>query len=282
MCTVSEVRAAAAHPPLKAAAPGGVGLSNVRVYSSASLDGQCGGTPHVHLACSEMYVVLSGHGHAEFLTGNGFQAVALYPGATVSFSPGTLHRLITAAPSAVPGAAPAEPGPGSPAGGLEVLVVMENGHLNESGDAVLTFAARYLADPEQYARLAAGGPPAALRARRDLAVQGFTDLARIWRTDPQAGLEALRTFHQRAVALVAGSAAPWEALVIQGPLTAARNLATRAAAIAAADPGHLSQATVATAHPPSGPAEASEVGLSRQGGMCGWVHRYAEHLTAST
>lgn len=73
----------------------GIGLSQVRVYSSQAPDGQCSGTPHLHLACTEMYFPLRGSGAAEFLTADGPQRVSLSPGTPVQFTPGTVHRLVS-------------------------------------------------------------------------------------------------------------------------------------------------------------------------------------------
>jgi hypothetical protein len=236
----------------------------------------------MHLVCEEMYVVLSGYGAVELVTCDGFQRVDLYPGAVVGFTPGTLHRLITASPATAPRADGTaeddlEPdpdplnGPGS-TDGLEVLVVMENGHLNESGDAVLTFPATDLADPDRYARLASAATPAQLRARRDLAVRGFTELARSWQADPAAGVTALRAFHRQATAIVQDRALAWPAIAAEGPLAAAERLAARASAIAAADPAHLSNAAISI--PPDARRPAAGPLLTREGAMCGWRHSY--------
>ncbi|MEV4257649.1 cupin domain-containing protein, partial [Spirillospora sp. NPDC049652] len=134
--------------------PAGIGLSQVQVYSSQAPDGQCGGTPHLHLTCTELYFTLSGRGAAEFLTTRGPQRVPLEPGVAVQFTPGTVHRLVNSD----------DP--------LQILVIMENGRLNEEGDVVFAFPDSDLTDPGAYSALADTGPVddpdlAAVHRRRD-------------------------------------------------------------------------------------------------------------------
>ncbi|MFE2267587.1 cupin domain-containing protein [Streptomyces griseosporeus] len=209
--------------------PAGIGLSRVHVYSSRSPDGQCGGTPHMHLACTELYVALEGRGAAEFLTPDGVQRVDLHPGAAVQFTPGTVHRLIT--------------GP-DPADALRILVVMENGHLNEEGDVVFTFPDEDLTDSDRYLRLAAANTPEDARARRDHAVRGYTRLADAWHTSPAHGLEQLHAFYRRAAALVRHRAAVWPQIIADGPARALAQLTARAHAIEGGDISHLHHAAV--------------------------------------
>ncbi|MFD0851155.1 cupin domain-containing protein, partial [Actinomadura adrarensis] len=172
----------------------GIGLSQVRVYSSQAPDGQCSGTPHLHLACTELYFPLRGGGAAEFLTPEGPSRIDLHPGVAVQFTPGTLHRLITG------------PDP------LEILVIMENGRLNEEGDVVFTFPDEDLAEPDTYAQFADTGSASApdrvaIERRRDRAVTGFVERVSAWRDDPQDGLTRLRRLYRLAAALVAPRAA---------------------------------------------------------------------------
>ncbi|MGE7387017.1 cupin domain-containing protein [Streptomyces sp. NPDC004126] len=230
--------------------PAGIGMSRVHVYSSQAPDGQCGGTPHMHLACSELYVALEGRGAAEFLTPDGVRRVDLNPGDAVQFTPGTVHRLIT-----------------GPEDSLRILVVMENGHVNEEGDVVFTFADSDLADPDRYARLAAADTPDEARARRDRAVRGYTELVEAWQASPALGLERLRAFHGRAVGLVRGRAVAWPRLIEEGPARMLAELTARARAVAAGDTGHLERATVTPL-----PAPRPESMVPR---MCGtlWPYR---------
>ncbi|MZD09815.1 cupin domain-containing protein, partial [Streptomyces sp. SID5785] len=100
--------------------PAAVGVSRLRVYDWPTVDGlPGGGTPHLHLTCSEGYVVTAGHGAVQTLTTSGYRETPLEPGSVAWFTPGTIHRLVNA-------------------GGLEITVVMQNSGLPEAGDAVLT------------------------------------------------------------------------------------------------------------------------------------------------
>jgi uncharacterized cupin superfamily protein len=211
--------------------PAGIGLSQVRVYTSEAPDGQCGGTPHLHLTCTEMYLGVRGSGAAEFLTTEGPMRVALEPGVAVQFTPGTVHRLING------------PDP------LEIVVIMENGRLNEEGDVLFAFPDADLADPDRYAELAGVGPAdapdsAAVRRRRDRAVLGFTQRVDVWHRDPRRGREELDLLYQRAVELVGPKAAHWPKIVDDGPAKAVERLARRAAAAAGGDPTELANGRV--------------------------------------
>jgi uncharacterized cupin superfamily protein len=211
--------------------PAGIGLSQVRVYTSEAPDGQCGGTPHLHLTCTEMYLGVRGIGEAEFLTTQGPMRVSLEPGVAVQFTPGTVHRLIN-------GADP-----------LEMVVIMENGRLNEEGDVTFAFPDADLADADRYAGLADVGPgdapdPAAVQRRRDRAVLGFTQRVDVWRQDPRRGREELDLLYHRAVQLVGPKAAQWPKLVADGPAKSVERLARRAAATAGGDPTELTEGRV--------------------------------------
>jgi uncharacterized cupin superfamily protein len=211
--------------------PAGIGLSQVRVYTSQAPDGHCGGTPHLHLTCTELYFTLRGQGHAEFLTDQGPHSVGLQPGVAVQFTPGTVHRLVNSA----------DP--------LEILVIMENGRLNEEGDVVFAFPDEDLADPETYTALADTGPaenpdPDAVIRRRDRAVTGFVERVAAWHDDPAQGRTQLHLLYQRAAALVQQRATRWPTAIEQGPATALRHLSERAAAAAAGDPTHLTNGRV--------------------------------------
>src|SRR3954451_11968038 len=157
--------------------PGAVGVSRLSVYDTTAPDGLHGGTPHMHLTCSEGYVVVAGSGHVQTLSGQGYRETPLQQGPVAWFAPGTIHRLIND-------------------GGLQIIVLMQNSGLPEAGDAVLTLPPEILADDEAYrgaVTLPEGGVPGtdlgpALR-RRDLAVTGFQALR-------EGGPEALHAFHQ--------------------------------------------------------------------------------------
>jgi mannose-6-phosphate isomerase-like protein (cupin superfamily) len=103
-----------------AALPGGTSLTHLRVYNTEGPDGLCGGSPHLHFACSEAYCVAAGQGAVQTLCQSGFREVPLKPGYVVWFTPGLIHRLI------------------NHDGQLEICVVMENAGLPEHGDSLLT------------------------------------------------------------------------------------------------------------------------------------------------
>jgi mannose-6-phosphate isomerase-like protein (cupin superfamily) len=172
--------------------PGGTSVSLLQAYDTVAPDGLAGGSPHLHLASSEAYVVTAGRGELHTLGPRGFQLTPLEPGVVVWFTPGTVHRAVNL-------------------GGLSVVVVMQNAGLPEAGDAVLTFPPdRLTADAyPAAAALPADATQADADRRRDLAVRGFLPLA----AAAQAGdLAPYRAFCDAAVALVAPRAARWRAL----------------------------------------------------------------------
>lgn len=184
--------------------PGGTAVSRVRVYDWPTADGGWGGSPHLHTASTEGYVVLAGNGLLETLSGNGYGEHRLAPGTVLWFTPGTVHRLVNTG------------------GDLEVLVVMNNAGLPEAGDAVLTFPPHVLDDPAAYA--AAAGLPAsddeqvlaqAVRRRRDLAIDGYLGLRTQVHEDGPAALVPL---WRAAAALVRDRTARWRELWRDGPL----------------------------------------------------------------
>jgi len=179
--------------------PGGVAVSDLSVYDWEAVDGRCGGSPHLHTASSEGYVVVAGSGAVHTLSADGHAEHPLSPGQVVWFSPGTVHRLVNH-------------------GGLRLLVVMQNSGLPEAGDAVLTFPGHVLDDPEAYAAAAAlpsgAGREEAARIRRDLAMEGYLELRESVAARGPVALEAL---HARAARLVqprvGGWRDTWEATV---------------------------------------------------------------------
>lgn len=139
--------------------PGGVGLTRLAAYPWPTADDEHGGSPHMHPACTEGYVVVQGRGRLETLSHQGHEAATLQQGDVAWFAPGTIHRVIND-------------------GDLRVVVVMQNGGLPEAGDAVMTFPAEHLtADRFAAAASAADGrgvqDPQLARARRGLALQGY-------------------------------------------------------------------------------------------------------------
>ncbi|MET9735455.1 cupin [Streptomyces sp. NPDC006458] len=178
--------------------PGGVAISHLSVYDWPAADGECGGTPHMHLACSEAYIVTGGRGVVQTLTASGYEATPLRAGTVAWFSPGTIHRLVNE-------------------GGLRITVLMQNRGLPEAGDAVLTLPPEYLTDPQTYARATAIPADApeeeqerVARARRDLALEGYRALRQA------GGPEALTAFHRAAAALVRPRISEWRERWRQG------------------------------------------------------------------
>ncbi|MFF2631756.1 cupin domain-containing protein [Microbacterium sp. NPDC058021] len=227
--------------------PGGVAVSGLDVYDWGAVDGRCGGSPHLHTASSEGYVVVGGSGAVHTVSAEGVAEHPLAVGDVVWFSPGTVHRLVND-------------------GDLRLVVVMANAGLPEAGDAVLTFPAEVLDDAEAYAAAAAlpagDGRAAAARARRDLAMAGYLELCRTVQRDGPAALAAL---HARAARLVRDRAEHWRQQWEQTVGAETDRTRRQLAALAAGDPGALATASVVRGEPAGG-----EPGF----GMCGRLHTW--------
>lgn len=224
--------------------PGGVALSELAVYDWEAADGCAGGTPHLHTASSEGYVVVAGAGAVQTLSSAGREEHPLAPGDILSFTPGTVHRLIND-------------------GGLRLLVVMSNAGLPEAGDAVMTFPDGILADPEAYARAAAlpadGSEEeraAAARARRDLALEGYAELCAAVEKD---GARPLERLHRRASALVQPRVRQWRTIWEDSVAAEVERTRAQLDALTAGVPGTLDEAAVTRAKPRG----------ARGFGMCG-------------
>ncbi len=222
--------------------PGGVAVSDLAVYDWEAADGRCGGSPHLHTASSEGYIVVAGAGAVHTLSADGVAEHPLSAGDVVWFSPGTVHRLVND-------------------GGLRLIVVMQNSGLPEAGDAVLTFPARVLDDREAYeaaATLPVGpGRAAAALARRDLAMQGYLELrdAVAWE-----GPRALEALHARAARLVQPKVAEWRATWDATVAAEVERTRRQLDELGQGLPGALSAASVVRATP---------VGGDPAFGMCG-------------
>jgi mannose-6-phosphate isomerase-like protein (cupin superfamily) len=229
--------------------PGAVGFTKLRVYDSVAPDGVRGGSPHVHLASAEAYIVTAGEGAVQTFGPEGYERFDLWPGAVVWFEPGIIHRLVNTS------------------GDLEILCVMQNAGLPEAGDAVLTFPDAVLADPEAYAvavqvtgdsedeRLASAA------RRRDLAVTGFEAMLD---GDGAERSAWYARFLQRAVALRRDLVAAWRELWEERPLAEVYRTGERLDAIAAGSIEAFGRARVTSYAPPAG------AGL----GMCGRLDTY--------
>ena len=232
-------------PPL----PAGTGITGLEVYPWPAEDGLHGGSPHVHLICTECYIVMSGRGRLHTLTMAGFEEHLLTPGDVVWFTPGTIHRAVND-------------------GDLRVAVVMQNDGLPEAGDAVMTLPSEHLASAEAYARATSLLSPAndgtaeqRARERRDLAVLGFEHLVTRFRSGDSG---PLREFYALAADLVTPKLEHWQRLWAAGPLAAALRTGDQIAAISRRDLGYLNEAASARL---ANPAE-------QQTGMCGLLSTY--------
>jgi mannose-6-phosphate isomerase-like protein (cupin superfamily) len=222
--------------------PGATAVSPLRVYDWPAEDGLPGGSPHLHTALTEGYIVQSGTGVLQTLSGAGYEEHPLSPGTVLWFTPGTIHRVTTSSPA-----------------DLDILVVMQNAGLPDAGDAVFTFPPSVLASPASYAAAAVLDPPSAsaARRRRDLAVSGFLALR-------PGGPLALAAFYEAAARIVEPRVAEWRRLWKERALSAACATGDQLAALEQADPEHLSSSRVAAATP-----------LEPRFGMCGHLNPYA-------
>ncbi|MFJ8111493.1 cupin domain-containing protein [Streptomyces sp. NPDC096132] len=224
--------------------PGGVAVSHLCVYDWPGPDGLQGGTPHLHLTCSEGYVVTGGRGAVQTLTASGYEVTPLAPGTVAWFTPGTVHRLVNE-------------------DDLRITVLMQNGGLPEAGDAVLTLPPEYLADPETYAAattIPADAPEEEqariARARRDLALEGYRAL----REAP----EGLAAFHRAAAALVRPRLTEWRERWRRGARAAAETTGEQLDRLAEGDVSHLAAAVV----------RAEQPAAHGKFGMCGRLDVY--------
>jgi mannose-6-phosphate isomerase-like protein (cupin superfamily) len=236
-------------PALPHPLPGAIGLSHLSAYDWEAADGVCGGSPHLHLVCTEAYVVTGGRGAVQTLSPDGYRDIPLEPGSVAWFTPGTVHRMVQG-------------------GDLRITVLMQNSGLPEAGDAVFTFPPEVLADPEAYAAAATlpsgTGVDAekAARRRRDLAVEGYLALREAL-TAGDGG--PYREFQRAAARLVRDKVPHWRELWRAGALAAAARTGAQLDALAAGGDDYLADAT------------AHRTGPTRLGGfgMCGRRDEYA-------
>jgi hypothetical protein len=227
--------------------PAGTAVSHLTVYDWSGPDEARGGSAHVHLACTEGYVVTGGTGRLQTLSRDGFAETPLTPMTVAWFSPGVVHRLIND-------------------GDLQILVVMQNAGLPEAGDSVLTFPPGYLGDAGTYSAEATVDQGSALaanaaRRRRQLAVEGFL---RLREQVEQDGPQALDAFYAAGAALVRARAPGWRDTWEQGPLAAALSTGEQLEQLAAGRYAHLRHGRLTVLHPPA----------ERSYGMCGRLAAY--------
>lgn len=206
--------------------PGSVDLSHLAVYDSVGPDGEHGGCPHLHLASSEAYIVLTGAGRVQTLSYEGFRETSLRPLQVVWFSPGTIHRLVND-------------------GGLQIVVMMSNQGLPEAGDAVITVPASYRINISDYVAATTLPPPesatpaereTAAQQRRDLAVEGFLELSRAFEKLGEAALDDL---YRQAAELVHAGLPRWRQVVAETAMKTATDTAHMIDRLAAGDITHL-------------------------------------------
>ncbi|MDQ3627227.1 MAG: cupin domain-containing protein [Actinomycetota bacterium] len=237
--------------------PAGTSVSHLAVYDWSSPDGLRGGSAHVHLACTEGYVVVGGRGRLQTLGPDGYAETPLTPLTVAWFSPGVIHRLVNDAD-------------------LQIVVVMQNSGLPEAGDCVLTFPSDHLEGPEAYSLAASLADPERVYAtdgeaaekRKNLAVEGFLALRERFETE---GPSALEEFYAAAAALTRSKVPAWRDTWEAGPLAAAQRTGEQLAALADGEHRHLHEGRLTVSEPPS----------TRKYGMCGKLATYATSRTAS-
>ncbi len=231
--------------------PGAVAVSHLAVYDSTSPDGVRGGSAHVHLTCTESYVVIGGKGRLQTLSHSGFQETDLHPMQVVWFTPGVIHRLVND-------------------GDLEIIMVMQNGGLSEAGDCILSFPHAYLESSVKYRGVANLPPPevgrdgieAHAKRRKDLSVAGFVELRQ--RVE-QEGPQALDDFYRAAAALTNDQIEEWKALWHAGAQSAVATTEAQLGALERGDMSYLRDAAL---------TEASLRAGSPRAGMCGRISNF--------
>jgi len=185
--------------------PGATLMTRLKVYDTETPDGQMGGTPHIHLVCTEMYVVLSGCGAVEMIDKNGFSRVELKQHDSLLFSPGTIHRLI------------------NPNRDMEILVIMQNSGLPERGDNVVTFSEEHLMTDEAYSAAMSVTTVEDAYQRRNRGVEGFLKLKAAFDESLAVGQSELETFYDYARARTVNRQEQWRGIVENGAISAAND-----------------------------------------------------------
>jgi mannose-6-phosphate isomerase-like protein (cupin superfamily) len=229
--------------------PGGTSVTFLDVYDDPAPDGLCGGSPHMHLASTECYIVLSGEGALHTVDDGQVREHNLREGSVIWFTAGTIHRVVNRTD-------------------LRILVLMDNGGLSEAGDAVMTFPADIVDDPQRYhaaATLREGTPmerAVAAGRRRDLAVEGYL---RIRRAAQRGDFGPLRRFQQAAATLVQGTVPAWADIVERGPAAQAAVTMDITRRLASGSAAHLASSVTRRAPEPHGEGTF---------GMCGRLRAY--------
>jgi hypothetical protein len=165
--------------------------------------------------------VIAGTGAVEMLTlRDGFVRVPLRAGSAIEYGPGVVHRLVNG-------------------GGLELLVIMQNGGLPELGDVVWTFPTEILQDASRYTALARTDDSSEVLARRDCAVEGFLELKQAFARSSEEGRRLLAHFYGIAVRRVGARVERWARHVAAGAGAAHLATLSRIEALRVRDPSYL-------------------------------------------
>ena len=231
--------------------PGAILTTRLKVYDTAGPDGQFGGTPHMHLCCTEMYFVIGGSGSVEIIDPTGFSRVELPLHAAYIFSPGTIHRLI------------------NPHKDLELFIVMQNSGLPERGDNLVTFNDEIMQSQDKFAAAMKVQSVEDGYRRRDQGVAGFLELKKAFKQGDREGLAALNQFYDLAVKRTSGRQAEWRKVVTEGALAEAQRSVAILDELARGDTSYLA----GTQQHLVLPKPHSTVGF------CGHLNRYFDPAT---
>jgi mannose-6-phosphate isomerase-like protein (cupin superfamily) len=233
--------------------PGATLTTRLKVYDTAGPDGQFGGTPHLHLCCTEMYFVIGGSGWVEIIDPSGFSRVELPLHAAYIFSPGTIHRLI------------------NPSRDLELFIIMQNSGLPERGDNVVTFNREIMQAQERYAEAMKVATPEDGYRRRDQGVEGFLELKEAFKQGDKEGAAALNKFYDLAARRTTARQEEWRKVVTEGALAEAQRSLQILDELARGETGYLT----GTQQHLILPQPYSTVGF------CGRLNRYFDPATLS-
>ena len=231
--------------------PGATLVTRLKVYDTLTPDGQFGGTPHVHLMCTEMYFVSAGSGAVEMIDWNGFSKVDLSLNSALIFSPGTVHRLI------------------NPNKNLELFIVMQNSGLPERGDNVVSFKDEILADAEAYQKAMKVSDFDEAYVRRDQGVEGFLELKASFEKGLEQGRNALKQFYERATEQTRTLRSSWQNVIHKGPLHEAQTSLSHIKNLEQGNVSHLQQASHFLIEPDD----------YKTPGFCGALNRYFDPAT---
>lgn len=231
--------------------PGATLTTRLKVYDTPTPDGQRGGTPHIHLMCTEMYFVTAGSGAVELMDMNGFQTVELVPHAALVFSPGTIHRLI------------------NPNGDLDIFVIMQNSGLPERGDNFPTFNEEWLSSDEKFAEAMQVQTIEDAYRRRDRGVDGFIALKAAFEESDEKGRAALQRFYDLCAVRSHALRQEWRDVVEKVSLAAVQDSLDQLDALDNADTAYLSESRHFAVYPDD----------HGKLGFCGHLDRYFDPAT---